>query len=72
MKTQTHHPQTFRSLPSHSKPFDSSRLEKIMQEQLDLYKKSTLGSGIEFQLATQTIPLGAHSTFNHLSHIQFQ
>ncbi len=63
MKTQTHHPQTFRSLPSHSKPFDSSRLEKIMQEQLDLYKKSTLGSGIEFQLATQTIPLGAHSTF---------
>ncbi|TRZ85567.1 MAG: aspartate aminotransferase family protein [Streptomycetaceae bacterium] len=63
MKTQSHHSQTFRSIPTHSKPFDKSRLEKIMQEQLEMYKKSTLGSGLEYQLATQFIPLGTHSTF---------
>jgi glutamate-1-semialdehyde 2,1-aminomutase len=63
MKTQSHHSQTFRSVPAHSKPFDTSRLQKILQEQLDLYKNSTLGSDLEHQLATQTIPLGAHSTF---------
>ena len=63
MKTQSHHSQTFRSVPAHSKPFDTSHLQKILQEQLDLYKNSTLGSDLEHQLATQTIPLGAHSTF---------
>ncbi|MCX6420206.1 MAG: aspartate aminotransferase family protein [Actinobacteria bacterium] len=63
MKTQSHHSQTFRSVPTHSKPFDTSRLQKILQEQLDSYKNSTLGSDLEHQLATQTIPLGAHSTF---------
>ncbi|MSO34039.1 MAG: aspartate aminotransferase family protein, partial [Candidatus Nanopelagicaceae bacterium] len=63
MKTQSHHSQTFRSVPAHSKPFDTSHLKKILQEQLDLYKNSTLGSDLEHQLATQTIPLGAHSTF---------
>jgi len=63
MKTKSHHSQTFRSVPAHSKPFDTSRLQKILQEQLDLYKNSTLGSDLEHQLATQTIPLGAHSTF---------
>jgi glutamate-1-semialdehyde 2,1-aminomutase len=63
MKTKSHHSQTFRSVPAHSKPFDTSHLQKILQEQLDLYKNSTLGSDLEHQLATQTIPLGAHSTF---------
>jgi len=63
MKIKSHHSQTFRSVPAHSKPFDTSHLQKILQEQLDLYKNSTLGSDLEHQLATQTIPLGAHSTF---------
>ena len=63
MKTQTHHPQTFRSVPTHSKPLDSARLEKLLQQQLDLYKTKLLSSGLEYQLAVQNIPLGAHSTF---------
>ena len=63
MKTQTHHPQTFRSLPTHSKPLDSARLEKLLQQQLDLYKTNLLRSGLEYQLAVQNIPLGAHSSF---------
>jgi len=37
MKTQTHHNQTFRSVPAHSKPFDTARLEKLFQQQIDLY-----------------------------------
>jgi len=63
MKTQTHHPQTFRVVPAHSKPLDSARLEKLLQQQLDLYKSRLLSSGLEYQLAVQNIPLGAHSTF---------
>jgi len=63
VKTQTHHPQTFRSVPTHSKPLDSARLEKLLQQQLDLYKTKLLSSGLEYQLAVQNIPLGAHSSF---------
>jgi len=63
MKTQTHHPQTFRAVPAHSKPLDSVRLEKLSQQQLDLYKSRLLSSGLEHQLALSSIPLGAHSTF---------
>lgn len=63
MKTQTNHPQTFRAVPAHSKPLDRVRLEKLLQQQLDLYKSRLLSSGLEYQLAVQNIPLGAHSTF---------
>jgi len=63
MKTQTHHPQTFRAVPTHSKPLGSARLEKLLQQQIDLYKTRLLSSGLEYQLAIQNIPLGAHSSF---------
>ena len=63
MKTQTHHPQTFRAVPTQSKPLDRTNLEKLLQQQLDLYKTRLLSSGLEHQLAVQNIPLGAHSTF---------
>ena len=63
MKTQTNHPQTFRSIPTHSKALDKSRLEKLFQEQLDKYKKSLMSSDLEYQTALKSIPLGAHSSF---------
>jgi len=63
MKTQTNHPQTFRSIPTDSKPLDKSRLEKLLQEQLDKYKSSLLSSGLEYQVALASVPLGAHSSF---------
>ena len=63
MKTQTNHPQTFRAVPAHSRPLDNVRVEKLLQQQLDLYKSRLLSSGLEYQLAVQNIPLGAHSTF---------
>ena len=63
MKTQTNHPQTFRSIPTDSKPLDKSRLEKLLQEELDKYKSSLLSSGLEYQVALASVPLGAHSSF---------
>ena len=63
MKTQTHHNQTFRSVPTHSKPLDPARLEKLFQEQLDRYKSNLRSSSAEYLTALKTIPLGAHSSF---------
>jgi glutamate-1-semialdehyde 2,1-aminomutase len=63
MKTQTHHNQTFRSVPTHSKPLDPVRLEKLFQEQLALYKSNLRSSSEEYLTALKTIPLGAHSSF---------
>jgi glutamate-1-semialdehyde 2,1-aminomutase len=63
MKTQTNHPKTFRSVPTHSQPLNPARLEKLFQEQLDKYKKSLLSSDLEYKKAIESIPLGAHSSF---------
>ncbi len=63
MKTQTHHNQTFRSVPTHSKPLDPVRLEKLFQEQLAHYKSNLRSSSEEYLTALKTIPLGAHSSF---------
>jgi glutamate-1-semialdehyde 2,1-aminomutase len=38
-------------------------LEKLLQEQLDKYKKSLLSSDLEYKKAVESIPLGAHSSF---------
>ena len=63
MKTQTNHQQTFRLVPTHSKPLNPARIEKLFQEQLDKYKKSLLSSDLEYKQALESIPLGAHSSF---------
>ncbi|MSY75572.1 MAG: aminotransferase class III-fold pyridoxal phosphate-dependent enzyme, partial [Actinobacteria bacterium] len=63
MKTQTNHQQTFRLVPTHSKPLNPARIEKLFQEQLDKYKKSLLSSDLEYKKAVESIPLGAHSSF---------
>ena len=63
MKTQTNHQQTFRLVPTHSKPLNPARIEKLFQEQLDKYKKSLLSSDLEYKQALEIIPLGAHSSF---------
>ncbi len=63
MKTQTNHQQTFRLVPTHSKSLNPARIEKLFQEQLDKYKKSLLSSDLEYKKAVESIPLGAHSSF---------
>ena len=63
MKTQTHHPQTFRALPTHSKPLDTNRLAVLFEQQIALYKSNLRSSSAEYERALKSIPLGAHSTF---------
>ena len=63
MKTQTHHPQTFRALPTHSKPLDTNRLAMLFEQQVALYQSNLRSSGVEYERALKSIPLGAHSTF---------
>jgi glutamate-1-semialdehyde 2,1-aminomutase len=63
MKTQTHHPQTFRALPTHSKPLDTNRMAVLFEQQIALYKSSLRSSSAEYETALKSIPLGAHSTF---------
>ena len=63
MKTQTHHPQTFRALPTHSKPLDTNRLAILFEQQVALYQSNLRSSGVEYERALKSIPLGAHSTF---------
>ena len=63
MKTQTHHPQTFRALPTHSKPLDTNRLAMLFEQQISLYQSNLRSSGVEYERALKSIPLGAHSTF---------
>jgi len=63
MKTQTNHPQTHRFVSSNSKPLNPARIEKLFQEQLTQYKKSLLSSDLEYKKAVESIPLGAHSSF---------
>ena len=63
MKTQTHHPQTFRALPTHSKPLDTNRLAMLFEQQIALYQSNLRRSSAEYETALKSIPLGAHSTF---------
>ena len=63
MKTQTHHPQTFRALPTHSKPLDTNRLAMLFEQQIALYQSNLRSSSAEYETALKSIPLGAHSTF---------
>ncbi len=63
MKTQTHHPQTFRALPTHSKPLDTNRLAMLFEQQVALYQSNLRSSGVEYERSLKSIPLGAHSTF---------
>ena len=63
MKTQTHHPQTFRALPTHSKPLDTNRLAMLFEQQIALYQSNLRSSSVEYERALKSIPLGAHSTF---------
>ena len=63
MKTQTHHPQTFRALPTHSKPLDTNRLAMLFEQQIALYQSKLRNSSAEHESALKSIPLGAHSTF---------
>jgi glutamate-1-semialdehyde 2,1-aminomutase len=44
---------------------DMSKVEKLLAQEWETFKSSTIGSSLEFQLASQTVPLGSTSSFQH-------
>ena len=44
---------------------DMSKVEKLLAQEWVTFKSSTIGSSLEYQLATQTVPLGSTSSFQH-------
>ncbi len=44
---------------------DMSKVEKLLAQEWATFKSSTMGSSLEYQLATQTVPLGSTSSFQH-------
>lgn len=58
-----HHKEAHCFIPEKSRPLDSAKVEKYLQQQLQQYSSKLQSSGREFQQAVKTIPLGAHSTF---------
>jgi len=65
MQIKTHHPQAFRTSSIDSRPLEQAKLEKLLAQEWATYKNSTIGSGIENELAHQVIPLGVPSSFQH-------
>ncbi|MBJ7505756.1 MAG: aminotransferase class III-fold pyridoxal phosphate-dependent enzyme, partial [Candidatus Nanopelagicus sp.] len=47
----------------HSKPLDTNRLAMLFEQQISLYQSNLRSSGVEYESALKSIPLGAHSTF---------
>jgi glutamate-1-semialdehyde 2,1-aminomutase len=65
MQIKSHHPQAFRTIAIDSIPLDSQKLDQLLAQEWAAYKNSTIGSGIENELAHQVIPLGVPSSFQH-------
>jgi glutamate-1-semialdehyde 2,1-aminomutase len=65
MQTKSHHPQAFRTTAIDSKPLDSNKVDQLLAQEWAAYKNSTIGSGLENELAHQVIPLGVPSSFQH-------
>ena len=65
MFNQTHHPQTFRQVPSSVKPVNEERLQKLLEIESEKFSKLAPGSGAENIRAGKVTPLGVASSFQH-------
>ena len=65
MTTMQHHQETFRKLPENPQPLSQERIATLLQAEWDRFTKETGGSKIEYGLATERIPLGVPSSFQH-------
>ena len=65
MKTQANHSQTFRSTPTHSTPISETKLTALLDQEWSRYKEATIASGIESKIASEVLPLGVQSSFQH-------
>lgn len=65
MKTQANHSQTFRSTPTQSRPISETKLTALLDQEWSRYKEATIASGIENKIASEVLPLGVQSSFQH-------
>lgn len=65
MKTQANHSQTFRSTPTQSRPISETKLTALLDQEWSRYKEATIASGIENKIASEVLPRGVQSSFQH-------
>jgi glutamate-1-semialdehyde 2,1-aminomutase len=65
MITQSHHAQTFRSVPKTSTPISPEKVAALLASEWQLFTKNTKGSAAESTRSMNSLPLGVTSSFQH-------
>ena len=65
MITQSHHAETFRSLPATSTPISPEKVASLLASEWLLFTKNTKGSATESARSMKSLPLGVTSSFQH-------
>jgi glutamate-1-semialdehyde 2,1-aminomutase len=65
MITQSHHAETFRSVPATSTPISPEKVASLLASEWQLFTKSTKGSATESARSMKSLPLGVTSSFQH-------
>jgi len=65
MITQSHHAQTFRSVPATSTPISPEKVASLLASEWAQFTKNTKGSEVESARSFKSLPLGVTSSFQH-------
>ena len=65
MITQSHHAETFRSVPVTSTPISPEKVASLLASEWQLFTKNTKGSATESARSMKSLPLGVTSSFQH-------
>ena len=65
MITQSHHAETFRSVPVTSTPISPEKVAALLALEWQLFTKNTKGSATESARSMKSLPLGVTSSFQH-------
>ncbi len=65
MHTNVNHAKTFRSTTTQSKPLSETKISALLDQEWARFKEGTTASGAESKLASQVLPLGVPSSFQH-------
>jgi glutamate-1-semialdehyde 2,1-aminomutase len=65
MITQSHHAETFRSVPATSTPISPEKVASLLASEWQLFTKNTKGSATESARSMKSLPLGVTSSFQH-------
>jgi len=65
MITQSHHAETFRSVPVTTTPISPEKVASLLDSEWQLFTKNTKGSATENERSMKSLPLGVSSSFQH-------